>query len=96
MIERIVLFKLVEPETRQAAAEQARAQLAALPGLKSMTVGVPSDPASLRSWDLSVILRFADQPATDAALASPAFEGFMEETMEDRYEVVKAWSFESP
>jgi hypothetical protein len=93
MLERIMLWKLSDPAWRNEAAALAQRALAELPGLRSLSVGLPADEAAERSWDLSVVMAFAGPAALQEALASAAFRSFLDQDMAGRYEVMKAWSF---
>jgi hypothetical protein len=96
MVSRIVLFKLGEEhatdEGRAAFAGKAGAAAAALPALRAVQVGTPADDASLRSWDVLVLLSFDDAAAAARAVADPAYRGLVDDAAAD---VVKAWSFYS-
>lgn len=94
MVERIILFKLHDPQTRHEVAELTLAALKDLRELEELSVGVPADTASEKSWDLSIVLGVDNLSLLDTLLASEAFTGYLEQTMKDRYQVVKAWSFE--
>ena len=94
MVERIMLFKLNDPAEREALASAALALLSRLPEVEELSVGLPADPASAKSWDLSIVLGFANAELLEKVLTSALFESFLEETMADRYVVLKAWSFE--
>lgn len=94
MVERIMLFKLVDSSTRDEVAALAHKALGGLRKLEELSVGLPADEASGNSWDLSVVMGFSNQEELRASLESPAFRDFMGHTMEGRCEVVKAWSFE--
>jgi hypothetical protein len=93
MVERIMLLKLVAGVSREEVARLAQATLSALPALRELAVGLPSDEASEKSWDVSVIMRFATQAELDAALASSIFAQHMESELAGKTVVVKAWSF---
>jgi len=93
MIERIMLFKLSDPSERDALATAAHALLSQLPDVEELSVGLPADPASEKSWDLSVVLGCASAVLLDQVLTSALFESFLEQTMGGRYVVLKAWSF---
>jgi hypothetical protein len=93
MVERIMLFKLVDGSTRAQVAALTKSALTALPALLELSVGLPSDAASEKSWDVSVVMRFSHQSALESALASEPFRGYLEQAMAGRYAVVKAWSF---
>jgi hypothetical protein len=94
MVERIMLFKLSDPESRRDVAERVRAALYDLDGAEELSVGLPADPASEKSWDLCVVLRFSTLLRQNEALESSTFRKFLGVEMQGRYEVVKAWSFE--
>ena len=88
MIERVVLLKLGDVSRRAALAEEARRVLPAVPGVRSVTVGVPAD-ADAEVWDLYFVLRF-DRPEDVAAwTADPLHLGFADPEVKVR----KAWSF---
>lgn len=89
MIERIALYKLNDDEDRESVAAELR-KLGA--NAVSCAVGIPADEPSLRSWDVSLVLRFADLDARDAFLASEAFVAH-EKEFATRTQVVKHWSF---
>lgn len=93
MVERILLFKLKDASKRDEAASLTLRALSALRTLEELSVGLPADEASGKSWDLSVVMGFATQADLDAALENPMFHSYMTRDMEGRYEVVKAWSF---
>ncbi|MDB4985253.1 MAG: hypothetical protein JWN04_431 [Myxococcaceae bacterium] len=94
MIERIMLFKLHDPATRSELARLTQSALSALPELDALSVGLPADAAAERSWDLSVVIGSASLTRLNALLASAPFVHYLEETMKDRYVVLKAWNFE--
>lgn len=93
MVERILLFKLKDPQTREEVASLTLRALSAVRTLEELSVGLPADEASEKSWDLSVVMGFATQQDLDAALESPFFHSYIQRDMEDRYEVLKAWNF---
>ena len=93
MVERILLFKLVDAHERDNVAALLKRDLAQLSGLTQVSVGVPADEASAKSWDLSCVLRFESLRALDAALASDGFKACIEGTVQARCAVIKAWSF---
>jgi hypothetical protein len=93
MVERILLFKLNDSGKREEIAALSLRALSAIRKLEELSVGLPADEASAKSWDLSVVMGFATQEDLDAALESPFFHSYMQRDMEGKYEVVKAWSF---
>jgi hypothetical protein len=94
MVERIMLFKLVDSGTRDEVAALTLKALGGLRKLEELSVGLPADATSGTSWDLSVVMGFSNQDELSVSLESPAFRDFMGHTMQGRCEVVKAWSFE--
>ena len=93
MVDRILLFKLADSNTRSEVASWLVRDLSHLAGLAQITVGLPADEASAKSWDVSCVLRFHSLRALEAALVSEAFVTCMEGTLQGRCAVVKAWSF---
>lgn len=93
MVERIMLFKLVDANSRDEVAALTLKSLAGLRLLEELSVGLPADDASAKSWDLSVVMGFATQEELGVALESPAFQSYLQREMAGRYEVLKAWSF---
>jgi hypothetical protein len=94
MVERIMLLKLVSPEQRADIARLSHGVLSSLPGLVELSVGLPSDAASEKSWDVSLVMRFAAQAELDAALASTVFQDYVSTKLAEPCAVIKAWSFE--
>ncbi|MDB4973160.1 MAG: hypothetical protein JWN48_1501 [Myxococcaceae bacterium] len=94
MVERIILFKLHEPATRSEVAALTLAALADLPEVDELSVGLPADVSSEKSWDLSIVIRVANLALLGNLLDSAPFKDYLERTMQGRYVVVKAWSFE--
>ncbi len=98
MIQRFVLFKLVDKHCndadRREIAAYTRRAITTLPGVQSVDVGVPADEASTRSWDLSLVVYFDDVDAIAAYAEHPDHRRFVDEYMKPRVEVVKAWNFE--
>jgi hypothetical protein len=94
MVERIMLFKLNDPSTRQAIAALMVSTLSKLTDIEELSVGVPADAHAEKSWDLSVVIGVPSLVVLDALLASNTFTTFLEKTMNGRYQVMKAWSFE--
>ena len=94
MVERIMLFKLNDPATRDDVAQVTLRSLAKLPDLEELSVGVPADAASEKSWDLSVVLGVANLALLNSVLESRPYLSYLEDTMQGRFEVMKAWTFE--
>jgi stress responsive alpha/beta barrel protein len=98
MVERFAFVKLV-PEhagdaARRALARQAVEALRPLPGVLSLTVGVPADPDSAKAWDLCVCVRFATLADADAYRAHPTHRRFVDEVVAPRSAARKGWTFE--
>ena len=97
MIERIVLFKLKEPYSNDAAraeiAERSRKDLSGLRQLISVSVGVPADDHALAGWDISLVVRFASMDDVDAYVVDPDHRAYVDDYMAERVEVRKAWNF---
>ncbi|MFW5921255.1 MAG: Dabb family protein [Polyangiales bacterium] len=98
MIERIVLFKLSDEwatdEGRGEVAACSREVLAKVPGVRSLSVGVPADEAAARSWDLSIVLRFDSNDDVEKYRVHPDHRAYVDEYMKPKMEVVKAWNFD--
>lgn len=92
MYARILLIKLRDVSARESQAHGLRSWLLAR-GLADAFIGLPADPASERSWDLSLVLRFADEHALNQALAGDTFQQALEAQLEGNAQVLKAWSF---
>lgn len=94
MVERIMLFKLHESERRAELARALRDALVDLEGLEDVSVGLPADPVSAKSWDMSLVLLFASEAVQNLTLASDGFKNAVERRFDGVAQVVKAWSFE--
>ena len=94
MVERIMLLKLVEGRERTEVGLRAGSALRDLPELVELSVGLPADDASEKSWDVSLILRFSSYRALERVLASEAYRHFVEGELASAAQVTKAWNFE--
>jgi hypothetical protein len=98
MVERVAILKLLPehatPEGRADVAHRALDALRPLPGVMSLTAGVPADEASLASWDVVITVRCATLADLEAYRAHPAHRRFVEEVVVPRSQVRKAWSFQ--
>lgn len=92
-VERIMLLKLAPGVSRDDVARMSTRVLSALPALRELSVGLPSDPASEKSWDVSLVMRFASQAELEAALASSVFAQYVDVELAGKCQVTKAWSF---
>jgi hypothetical protein len=93
MVERIMLLKLNDASERDALAKQVRASLVNMAGVEDVSVGLPADAASAKSWDVSVVMLFASEAATSITLESEGYQAFKQE-LESKVQVIKAWNFE--
>ena len=94
MVERIILIKLHDPSQRDRLSADALALLSRLSDVEACSVGVPADEACAKSWDLSIVLGFANAALLDKVLASTLYESFVESTLSAHVAVQKAWSFQ--
>jgi len=98
MIERIVLFKLKDEYCNDSAraeiAERTRRDIGALPMVRAVSVGVPADADSEKSWDISLIVRFDTLDDVEAYAVDPDHRAYVDDFMRARIEVIKAWNFE--
>ena len=98
MIERFAFVKLA-PEhggdtQRRALVRQALEELRPLPGVVSMTVGIPADPDAAKAWDLCINVRFATPDDAAAYRAHPVHRRFVDEVIAPRSAARKGWTFE--
>jgi hypothetical protein len=97
VIDRIVILKLqpehANPAGRAAIAQRCLEVLRPLDGVLGVTVGVPADEASERSWDVSITVRVASMADLDAYRANPVHRRFVDEWLSPRTDVKKAWNF---
>ena len=97
MIERFAFVKLAPEHAtdaeRRALARQAVETLRALPGVVSLTVGLPADPDSAKAWDLCVNVRFATLEDAAAYRAHPVHRRFVDEVIAPRSAARKGWTF---
>ncbi len=97
MIERFAFVKLAPEHAtdaeRRALADEALATLRGLPGVVSLTVGLPADADSAKAWDLCVNVRFANLDDAAAYRAHPAHRRFVDEVIAPRSAARKGWTF---
>ncbi|HVV82712.1 MAG TPA: hypothetical protein VHE35_06510 [Kofleriaceae bacterium] len=97
MIDRFAFVRLAPPHAtvvgRADALARVRTALAELPGLVRLSLGTPGD-ASAEKWDLSIVARFADLAALQAAMATVGWASVFDHMLPARASVVKAWTFE--
>ena len=97
MIERFAFVKLA-PEhatdaTRRALVKEALETLRPLPGVLSITVGLPTDADGAKAWDLCVNVRFATLEDAAAYRAHPVHRRFVDEVIAPRSAARKGWTF---
>lgn len=95
MIERIVLFKLVEGVDRRALVDEIARVLREVEGLSGYTLGLPADAASEKSWDLSLVLQAVSAANLSRALESAELKALLHTALPPRCQVIKGWSFET-
>jgi hypothetical protein len=98
MIEHLHLAKL-HPDRchdagRDEAAREARELLSPLPGLHSLHVGLPADAASLKSWDVAIIARFAGPAHADAFAQDARYQAWLTVALPKHAQVIKHWRFQ--
>lgn len=94
MVERIILFKLNDPATREEVAALTVAALDDIDSIEELSVGLPADASSEKSWDLSLVIGVVNLALLDTVLVSEAFTAYLDGEMKARSAVIKAWSFE--
>jgi antibiotic biosynthesis monooxygenase (ABM) superfamily enzyme len=97
MIERFAFVKLAPEHAtdaeRRALVDQALATLRDLPGVLSMTVGLPADPDAAKAWDLCVNVRFASLEDAAVYRSHPVHRRFVDEVIAPRSAARKGWTF---
>lgn len=97
MIERHVYVKLesehATAEGRQAIVERTQ-ELASIPGVVSVRVGLPADDASLAAWDACLVITFESIDAVEPYRVHPIHQAYLDDFLNPRAEVKKAWNFE--
>lgn len=97
MIERTVLMKLNDEHAHDAGraevAAHSREVLRGLPGVLEVAVGLPADEPSLKSWDLSLTLRFDSLASVEAYRVHPSHRAYVDEYLKPRLLLIKAWNF---
>jgi hypothetical protein len=94
MIERIALYRLNGDVDRRAFATQLRIALASLPAVSGLSVGLPADAAAEKSWDVSLVIRFASAEDEARATSSEVFQRCQAELLGPSVDVAKGWSFQ--
>lgn len=98
MIERIVLVRLNDslrnPEERTAVANQTLKALADLPGVQELSVGVPADANSEKSWDLLIRVHFTDIEAVEAYRMHQMHRAYVDDYLKPKLAELRAWNFD--
>lgn len=96
MIQRIQLYKLGAEGGGPTPEEAARAlalEVGRVAGPHRVSIGLPRDPASVRSWDVSLVLEFDDADQGDAFLAGGALDDAVRRALGSAIVVEKGWTF---
>jgi hypothetical protein len=97
VIDRVVLVKLRKEYAHAAARDEivrrALEVLRPLPGVLSVTAGLPADADSEKSWDVGITVRFASLDDCARYRSDPEHRRFADEYLAPRAEVRKAWNF---
>jgi len=97
MVQRLVLIKLGDPFTEPAArreiAEYSRKEIARIPGVREVTVGVPADEKTGGDWDLSLVVQFDRIEDVAPYGAHPVHRAYVDEYLKPKLEFIKAWNF---
>jgi len=59
-----------------------------------VTVGIPADEASERSWDVSIVVRFRSVDDVEPYREHPEHRAYVDEFLRPRMVVIKAWNFD--
>lgn len=96
MIARTVFVKLKDahatPEGRAAIRDRTLADFPKIPGVVDVSVGMPADEGA-EVWDLCLIVRFASYDDVEPYRVHPIHVAYLDEVLNPRAEVKKAWNF---
>lgn len=97
MVERYVFLKLVPAHATEAGRAEVVAEVErvfpALPGVRSVRVGVAAEPRSLAAWDLVLVIGFDAVEDVPAYVDSPPHRAFVDDFLAPRVDAKKAWNF---
>ena len=97
MITRTVLVKLNDEwssvEGRAEIAAYSEQALADIPGVVSAQALVPSDDASLASWDLIFLVQFASMDDVEPYRVHPLHTAYLSDYLNPKAAVKKAWNW---
>lgn len=98
MIERYVYLKFKDEHandaSRREAAQACRELIAQVPGVLSVTAGIPADADCESKWDLSLVVRFANLADVEPYRVHPTHQKLIDDVLGPRKLVVKAWNFD--
>jgi len=98
MIERVVLIKLNDNEAnaegRARVANHSRRVLPLLPGVVSVSIGTPASAEDAKSWDISIIVRFAQASDIPRYRDDPDHRAYVDQFLAPRMTFIKAWNFD--
>ena len=95
MIERYVYVRLHEQseKNRQAVAADAKRLLGSLPGVASVHTGLPADDHAAAGWDVMFRVVFANMDDLQSYAVDPTHLSWVQEYLNPRAKVKKAWNF---
>ena len=98
MVERYLFAKLEPVHAtavgRREVAAAARAAFREIPGVSAVVIGTPVDEAAARSWDISIVIRFAGTQELGRFSDHAAQQGFVRDFLGARAEIIKHWNFD--
>ena len=98
MIERYVYLKFKDEHandaSRREAAQACRELIARVPGVVSVTAGIPGDADCESKWDLSITVRFASIADVEPYRVHPTHLELVDDVLRPRMVVTKAWNFD--
>lgn len=99
MITRTVLVKLNDewatPTGRESVASYSARALSEIPGVDSAEALTPADDASLASWDVMFLVRFASMEAVEPYRIHPLHLAFLDDYLNPKAAIKKAWNWTS-
>jgi stress responsive alpha/beta barrel protein len=98
MVDRYIFLKLLPEHAtaagRAAVAAHTRATLARIPEVAAVIAGTPADDAAVKSWDVSIVVRFHRIEDVAGYLSHPIHTEFVASYLEPKLQVIKAWNFD--
>ncbi len=97
MVERYVFIKLKDKYSnkkgRAEVVSEAKSVLPGIPGVVDFSVGKPGDKHAKAAWDVSLRLRFLELEDVNPYKKHEDHRYFVDEFLEPRMKVIKAWNF---